>query len=95
MTKSLTVMASCLVVMCASHSTAAELKDLLPCKPAAMRLCDRSEGVSPSALYKCATTLAARHLEIGRACAAILRQHGHLGPSPGSTAYGQTIPVSQ
>ena len=95
MIKTLAAMACCLATMGAPNSTASELKDLLPCKPAAMRWCDRSEGITPSALYKCAATLAARHLEIGRACAAVLRQHGHLGPSPDSTANGQAIPVSQ
>lgn len=77
MTKALAV-AGCLVAAGASGAPALELKDLLACKPAAIRLCDRSEVLSASALHRCATILALRHLEVGRACADVLRRYGAL-----------------
>ncbi|MGC1766403.1 MAG: hypothetical protein WA769_26185, partial [Pseudolabrys sp.] len=35
------------------------LKDLMPCKYAAIRLCERHHQVSAAALWKCGATLAA------------------------------------
>jgi hypothetical protein len=52
--------------------------DLAACKPAALRLCDRSQPHNAAALWSCAAVLAARHLEIGRVCISVLRRYGHL-----------------
>ena len=49
---------------------------LLPCKSAALRLCDRSQGINPAALLRCGVTLAERHNEIGPRCINALRRYG-------------------
>ena len=51
---------------------------LLPCKSAALRMCDRSQGVNAAALWRCGATLAERHNEVGRRCLDVLKQHGQL-----------------
>ena len=45
---------------------AIDLKDLMPCKVAALRFCDRSQGLTTDALYRCGTTLALRYVEVSR-----------------------------
>jgi hypothetical protein len=57
---------------------ALDLRDLLPCKAAAIRLCDRSQGLTTAALWKCGATLASRSGEIGRKCMAVLVRYGQL-----------------
>ena len=57
---------------------AVDLKELLPCKPAAVRLCDRSQGMNVSALWKCGATLASRHREVDRRCVEVLIRYGQL-----------------
>jgi hypothetical protein len=51
---------------------------LLPCKSAALRLCDRSHGVTSAALWKCGATLAERHNEVGQRCLDVLKRYGQL-----------------
>ena len=51
---------------------------LLPCKSAALRLCDRSQGINPAALLRCSATLAERQNEIGRRCINVLKHFGQL-----------------
>jgi hypothetical protein len=51
---------------------------LLPCKSAALRLCDRSQGISSAALWRCGATLAERQQEVGQRCLAVLRRYGQL-----------------
>ena len=51
---------------------------LLPCKSAALRLCDRSQGINPAALLRCGVTLAERHNEIGPRCINALKRYGQL-----------------
>ena len=53
------------------------LKDLMPCKFAAIRLCERPQQVSAEALWKCGATLAAApQEEIGNRCVAVLKRYG-------------------
>ena len=52
------------------------LKDLMPCKYAAIRLCERPQQVSAAALWKCGATLAAApQEEIGKRCVAVLKRY--------------------
>lgn len=53
------------------------LTDLMPCKYAAIRLCERPQQVSAAALWKCGATLAAApQEEIGKRCMAVLKRYG-------------------
>ena len=80
MIRSFTIVA----LMCVTSGEAATafdlkktLKDLMPCKYAAIRLCDRPAQVSAAALWKCGATLAAApQEEIGRRCMAVLKRYG-------------------
>ena len=51
---------------------------LLPCKSAALRLCDRSQGISVAALWRCAATLVEHQHEVGRRCVTALKSYGRL-----------------
>ena len=51
---------------------------LLPCKSAALRLCDRSQGMNHAALLRCSVTLAERQNEIGQRCINVLKRYGQL-----------------
>ena len=51
---------------------------LLPCKSAALRLCDRSQGINPAALLRCGVTLAERQNEIGPRCINALKRYCRL-----------------
>ena len=72
------LMAAFLFATGVESSIAIELKDLMPCKVAALRFCDRSKGLTTDALYTCGTTLALRYVEVSRACVAVLRRYGQL-----------------
>ena len=54
------------------------LKDLMPCKYAAIRLCEwPPQQASAAALWKCGATLAAApQEEIGKRCVAVLKRYG-------------------
>jgi len=52
--------------------------ELLPCKSAALRLCDRSQGINAAAMWKCAATLAERRHELSQRCVSVLRRYGQL-----------------
>jgi hypothetical protein len=53
------------------------LQDLMPCKYAAIRLCERPQQLGAAALWKCGATLAAApQEEIGRRCVAVLKRYG-------------------
>ena len=71
-------------------ANAFDLRDLLPCRAAAMRLCDRSQGLTRDALWKCGATLAARSAEVGRRCVAVLVRYGQLA---GDSASAEKPPV--
>jgi hypothetical protein len=77
------VMASVLACCIAGTATGAEfdrkiLLQFLPCKSAALRMCDRSQGIDAAALWRCGATLAERHDELGQRCLSVLKQHGQL-----------------
>jgi hypothetical protein len=57
---------------------AVDLKELMPCRSAAVRLCDRSQGMNIAALWKCGATLASRHREVGPRCVEVLIRYGQL-----------------
>jgi len=57
---------------------AVDLKDLTPCRAAAVRLCDRSQGTDAAALWKCGATLASRRHEVGSRCVEVLIRYGQL-----------------
>ena len=52
--------------------------DMVACKPAALRLCDRSQGYTAAALRKCGATLAARVQEVDQGCTYVLKRYGQL-----------------
>jgi hypothetical protein len=53
------------------------LKDLMPCKYAAIRLCERPQEAGAAALWKCGATLAAApQEEIVKRCVAVLKRYG-------------------
>jgi hypothetical protein len=51
---------------------------LAPCKPAAARYCDRSEGVTMSSLMRCGAKLASVSDHVGNRCREVLRRYGQL-----------------
>jgi hypothetical protein len=59
-------------------ANALDLGGLMPCKAAAVRLCDRSQGMTVAALWRCGATLAARRHEIGERCRRVLVSYGQL-----------------
>ncbi len=71
------------LISAASAATADEIDrkkilEMLPCKSAALRLCDRSQGITAAALWRCGATLAARQHEVSLRCVAVLRRYGQL-----------------
>jgi hypothetical protein len=67
-----------LLMLGSATADALDLKDLMPCRSAAARLCDRSQGMTVDALWRCGATLATHRYEIGRGCLAVLRKHGQI-----------------
>jgi hypothetical protein len=65
---------------------ALDLKDLMPCRSAAARLCDKSQGMTVDALWKCGATLVTHRHEVGRGCLAVLRKHGQIDVMPTAVA---------
>ena len=58
---------------------AIDVKDLAPCKPAASRYCDHSDGsVSMTNIMRCGATLAAISHRVGEPCREVLRRYGQL-----------------
>ena len=85
MIRSVTVVAL-MWIMSGEAATALDLKktltDLMPCKYAAIRLCERPQQLSAAALWKCGATLAAApQEEIGRRCVAVLKRYGAVLPN--------------
>jgi hypothetical protein len=78
-----TVLAACLLIgpLVAFSGTAAnaiDLAELAPCRPAAARLCDRSDGMTWTSLVRCGAILAAHSWRVGNECRAVLRKYGQL-----------------
>jgi hypothetical protein len=60
-------------------ASAIDLKDLLPCKPAAARYCDHyNRDASMSNLLRCGARLAAVSFRVGARCREVLRRYGQL-----------------
>jgi hypothetical protein len=75
MLKSLAV-AFCLGVSLTAAS-ALDMNDLMPCKPAAARYCDRSD-MSFRNLIRCGAILASLSHRVGESCRVVLRRYGQL-----------------
>ena len=67
-----------LLISSSTVASAVDLKELLPCRSAAVRLCDRSEGITVAALWKCGATLASRITEVSPRCVDVLKRYGQL-----------------
>jgi hypothetical protein len=67
-----------LLVLPVTGSFALDANDLAPCRPAAARYCDRSEGMTWSNLLRCGATLAAHSFRLGNACRDVLKRYGQL-----------------
>ena len=71
-------------LICAANAAMAEefdrkkMLEMLPCKSAALRLCDRSQGINAAALWRCGAMLAERQHEVSQRCVAVLRRYGQL-----------------
>jgi len=74
------VVATFLLVSGVDTAPGVDLKDLMPCRSAALRMCDRSQGMDEAALRKCGATLAARRDEVSRRCMDVLIRYGQLSP---------------
>jgi hypothetical protein len=54
------------------------LRDLMPCRPAAAKYCDRAQGMTMSNLLRCGATLAANSETVGDRCRQVLRRYGQF-----------------
>jgi hypothetical protein len=72
------VLASLLFTTAIAPAQALELRELMPCKAAALRICDRSEGLTLAALWKCGAMLASRRHELSARCVQVLDRYGQL-----------------
>lgn len=70
--------AAILVSSSVSAVEAVDLKDLLPCKSAAAKYCDRSGGMTMENLARCGATLAALSEQLGNQCRQVLRRYGQI-----------------
>jgi hypothetical protein len=62
----------------ATAAEAIDLNALAPCRPAAARFCDHSEGMTWGNLIRCGATLAANSFRVGDACRDVLKRYGQL-----------------
>ena len=72
------LLAGAVIGISATAAGAVDLAELAPCKPAAARLCDRSEGLAFSALMHCGARLAAQSWRVSADCRAVLHKYGQL-----------------
>ncbi|HEY1978801.1 MAG TPA: hypothetical protein VGH13_01840 [Xanthobacteraceae bacterium] len=72
------LLAGAVIGISATAAGAVDLAELAPCKPAAARLCDRSEGMTFSALMHCGARLAAQSWRVSADCRAVLHKYGQL-----------------
>jgi hypothetical protein len=61
----------------ATMADAVDVQELLPCKPAAVRYCERT-GSTMTDLMRCAATLASVSNRVGDQCRNVLRRYGQL-----------------
>ena len=67
-----------LLGLSSTAALALDASELAPCRPAAARFCDRSEGMTFSNLLRCGATLAAHSFHVGNACRDVLKRYGQL-----------------
>lgn len=67
-----------LLALTVTGARAFDLNELAPCKPAAMRFCDQSGGMTTTNLFRCGATLAAVAARVGSGCREVLRRYGQL-----------------
>jgi hypothetical protein len=74
------LVASCLLFLSlsATAANAINLAELAPCRPAAVKYCDRSGGMTWNNLLRCGATLAAQSWRVNRRCRAVLHRYGQL-----------------
>jgi hypothetical protein len=73
------LIAACIFLgVSATAANAIDLAELAPCRPAAAKLCDRSNGMNWSNLLRCGATLAAHSWRVGESCRVVLRKYGQL-----------------
>jgi hypothetical protein len=73
------IIATCLFLgLSTTIAGALDMQDLAPCRPAAVRYCDLSGGLSWSNLLRCSATLAANSFRVGNDCRDVLRRYGQL-----------------
>lgn len=65
----------CLTVTAAD---AVDLRAMAPCRLAAAKYCDRSQGMTVSNLLRCGATLAANSEAVGSPCRQVLRRYGQI-----------------
>jgi hypothetical protein len=73
----LALAAICLCLL-ANTANALDLNALAPCKPAAAKYCDRSQGITMASLLRCGAVLAAKSGLIGNQCRDVLKKYGQL-----------------
>ena len=73
-----TFLVGLLLGLSVTGAAALDVNDLAPCRPAAARFCDRSEGMTFSNLLRCGATLAAHSFRVGNACRDVLKRYGQL-----------------
>ena len=81
-----TFAAGTFLLMASAPADALDLKDLIPCRSAAVRLCDKTQGMTADALLRCGATLATHRHEVGRGCLAVLRRYGQIDAMPTAVA---------
>ena len=62
----------------ATTADAFDLKTLAPCKPAAAKYCDRSQGITVANLLRCGAALAAKSELVGNQCRQVLKRYGQI-----------------
>jgi hypothetical protein len=67
-----------LLALTLTGANAFDLNELAPCKPAAMRFCDRAAGMTTANLLRCGATLASVSHQVGNGCREVLRRYGQL-----------------
>ena len=81
-----TFVAGTFLLVASAPVIALDLKELIPCRSAAVRLCDKTQGMTADALLRCGATLATHRDEVGRGCLAVLRRYGQIDVMPTAVA---------
>ena len=64
--------------MAAAGANDIDIKELAPCKTAAIKYCERVTDASMSNLIRCGATLASKSDEVGSQCRQVLRRYSLL-----------------